>query len=232
MRSYFRIIALTVALTAMPPLSFAHGGGGMSGGSSSASMPSAARSPDDVAKTAFNAGVKTIKKAQESDADAAKATTPEKSAKAQEKAHKYYQKALEELIDAVGAQPAMYQAWNYLGYTNRHLGNYQDALTAYAKALELNPNYPDAIEYRGEAYLGLNKIEEAKGAYMSLFRDSRPLADELMTAMHHWADSRRQDAQGLSATDIDAFARWMDERSNVAAQTASLAVGAPTANWR
>jgi tetratricopeptide (TPR) repeat protein len=234
MRGYIQMIGVTMTLAAAPiGMSIAHGGGGMSGGSGSSSqMPSASRSPDDVAKSAYNQGVKTIKKAQESDEDAAKASTPEKSAKAQEKARKYYQKALEEFIDAVGAQPAMYQAWNYMGFANRHLGNYQDALTAYAKALELNPNYPDAIEYRGEAYLGLNNIDEAKSAYMSLFRDSRPLANELMTAMHRWADARRQDGQGLSTADIDAFAKWMDERATVAAQTASLGIGAPQAGWK
>jgi tetratricopeptide (TPR) repeat protein len=234
MRSYCQIIGVSIALAAAPiTMSVAHGGGGMSGGSApSSQMPNVPRNPDDAAKSAYNDGVKTIKKARDSDQDAAKASTPEKAAKAQEKAHKYYQKALEEFIEAVGAQPAMYQAWNYMGFANRHLGNYQDALSAYAKALELNPNYPDAIEYRGEAYLGLNKIDEAKGAYMSLFRDSRPLADELMTAMHHWADARRQDAQGLAAVDIDAFAKWMDERASVASQTASLAIGAPQAGWK
>jgi tetratricopeptide (TPR) repeat protein len=184
------------------------------------------RSPEDAAKAAYNSGVRSIKKAQESDADAAKASTPEKAAKAREKAQKYYREALASFIDAVGAQPALYQAWNYLGFANRHLGNYQDALAAYAKALDINPNYPDAIEYRGEAYLGLNQIEEAKGAYMALFRDSRPLADELMTAMHHWADARRQDAQGLSSADVEAFTKWMDERAGIASQTASLAIGA------
>jgi tetratricopeptide (TPR) repeat protein len=232
MRSYIGILGITAALAAMPlGVSFAHGGGSTGGGS----MPSAqsgSRQPDEVAKAAYNAGVKDIKKAKEYDADAAKASTPEKSAKAADKAHKSYQNALTEFIDAVAAQPTMYEAWNYLGFANRHLGNYNDALASYAKALELNPNYPDAIEYRGEAYLGLNKIDDAKGAYMSLFRDSRPLADELMTAMHHWTESRRKDAQGLSTADIDAFAKWMDERSNVAGQTASLATGAPQTNWR
>jgi tetratricopeptide (TPR) repeat protein len=234
MRGYFQIIGVCIAMAAAPVgLSMAHGGGGMSGGGgSSAQMPNVPRNPDEAAKSAYNQGVKTIKKAQESDQDAAKAATPEKVAKAQEKARKYYQKALQEFIEAVGAQPAMYQAWNYMGFANRHLGNYQDALSAYAKALALNPNYPDAIEYRGEAYLGLNQIDDAKGAYMSLFRDSRPLADELMTAMHRWADARRQDAQGLAAADIDAFAKWMDERAGVAAQTASLAIGAPQAGWK
>ena len=135
-------------------------------------------------------------------------------------------------MDAVSADPKMYQAWNYLGFAKRHLGEYQDSLGAYAKALELNPNYPDAVEYRGEAYLGLNKIDSAKEAYMSLFRDSRPLAEELMAAMHRWAEARRKDAQGVAAEDIEAFAKWMDERSNVAAQTASLALGAPPPIWK
>lgn len=233
MQFYFKAVGVTLALALAPvAMSLAHGGGGMSGGSSSSSSSSASHSPDDAAKSDYNEGVKLIKKAQESDEDAAKASSPEKSAKAKEKAQKYYQKALGEFIEAVGAQPAMYQAWNYMGFANRHLGNYQDALAAYAKALELNPNYPDAIEYRGEAYLGLNKIDDAKAAYMTLFQNSRPLANELMTAMHRWADARQKDAQGLSATDIDAFTKWMDERATVAAQTASLGIGAPQAGWK
>lgn len=226
MRSYWSILIVTTTLAAVPVgIALAHGGG--SSGNGPAGMVSATpRSPDDAAKAAYNSGVRSVKKAQEYDAEAAKASTPEKLAKAHDKAQKAYRESLASFIEAVGAQPKMYQAWNYLGFANRHLGNYDDALSAYARALEINPNYPDAIEYRGEAYLGLNQIEEAKGAYMALFRDSRPLADELMAAMHHWADARRQDAQGLSPADVDAFAKWMDERAGIAAQTASLAIGA------
>jgi tetratricopeptide (TPR) repeat protein len=228
MRNYFGMLMITTTLAVAPAgMTLAHGGGSMpSGGSPAGSVTSTPRSADEAAKSAYNSGVKSVKKAQEYDADAAKASPPEKIAKAHEKAQKYYREALGSFIDAVGAQPKMYQAWNYLGFTNRHLGNYEDALSAYAKALEINPNYPEAIEYRGEAYLGLNQVEEAKGAYMALFRDSRPLADELMVAMHRWADARRQDAQGLSSADVEAFAKWMDERAGIAAQTASLAVGA------
>jgi len=233
MRSYMGTLIVTITLGAVPVgIAFAHGSGstpsappsGMGMGSSGP------RSADDAAKSAYSSGVRSVKKAQEYDAEAAKASTPDKIAKSHDKAQKSYRESLASFIDAVGAQPKMYQAWNYLGFANRHLGNYDDALSAYAKALEINPNYPDAIEYRGEAYLGLNQIEAAKGAYMALFRDSRPLADELMVAMHHWADARRQDAQGLSSADVDAFAKWMDERTGIAAQTASLAIGA-TQPW-
>jgi tetratricopeptide (TPR) repeat protein len=227
------ILGLTIALMAAPVgVGFAHGGGSMGGGSSAGSVgDSRPNASADAAKSAYNSGVRSIKKAQDYDADAAKASSPEKSAKALDKAHEYYSKALAQFIDAVSQQPQMYQAWNYIGFANRHLGSYDAALSAYAKALELNPAYPDAIEYRGEAYLGLNKIDEAKEAYMTLFRQSRSLADELMTAMHRWTDARRKDAQGLSPEDVEAFSKWVDERSGIAAQTASLAVGARAA-WK
>jgi tetratricopeptide (TPR) repeat protein len=225
------ILGLMVALAVAPVgMGFAHGGGSMGGGGSGASAGSS-KSPEDLAKVAYNAGVHSIKEAKEYDADAAKASNPQKSAKAQEKANQYYSKALEQFIDAVAQQPTMYQAWNYIGFANRHLGHYDAALSAYAKALELNPTYPEAIEYRGEAYLGLNKIDEAKEAYMTLFRQSRGLADELMTAMRRWTDARRSDAQGLAPDAIEAFSKWVDERAGIAAQTASLAIGAQ-ATWK
>jgi tetratricopeptide (TPR) repeat protein len=233
MRFLGSFIFATTLIAAPVGIGLAHGSGpsGGSTGSGMVTSEGAMRNRDEAAKIAYNSAVRTIKSAKDYDADAAKAATPEKSAKAHDKAQKYYQEAITKLIDVVGLNPKMYEAWNYLGFANRHLGHYEDALSSYAKALELNPAYPDAIEYRGEAYLGLNRIDDAKDAYMTLFRDSRPLANELMTAMHQWADARRKDAQGLSPTDVEAFAKWMDERETVAAQTASLASGAPPI-WR
>jgi tetratricopeptide (TPR) repeat protein len=232
MRRFLGGFIFATTLVAAPVgISLAHGGSSAPSGNGMVTTEGAMRNREEAAKIAYNSAVRSIKNAKDYDADAAKATTPEKSAKAHDKAQKYYQEAITKLIDVVGLNPKMYEAWNYLGFANRHLGHYEDALSSYAKALELNPAYPDAIEYRGEAYLGLNQIDDAKDAYMTLFRDSRPLANELMTAMHQWADARRKDAQGLSPTDVEAFAKWMDERETVAAQTASLATGAPPI-WR
>jgi len=224
-------IFATTLVAAPVRIGFAHGGSSAPSGNGMVTTEGAMRNREEAAKIAYNTAVRSIKNAKDYDADAAKAATPEKSAKAHDKAQKSYQEAITKLIDVVGLNPKMYEAWNYLGFANRHLGHYEDALSSYDKALELNPAYPDAIEYRGEAYLGLNQIDDAKGAYMTLFRDSRPLANELMTAMHQWADARRKDAQGLSPTDVEAFAKWIDERETVAAQTASLATGAPPI-WR
>jgi tetratricopeptide (TPR) repeat protein len=233
MRVNFGTAIVMGALSVAPGVGFANGGGSMGGGSgpTGSAGGSFSRTPEDLAKDAYNSGVHSIKKAKDYESDAAKASNEEKRGKVLDKAHKYYSEALPKFVDAVSQQPAMYQAWNYIGFANRHLGNYDAALSAYAKALDLNPAYLDAVEYRAEAYLGLNKLPEAKDAYMTLFRDSRSLADQLMTAMRQWTDARRKDAQGLPAEDIEAFSKWVDERSGVAAQTASLGKDAPS-NWK
>jgi tetratricopeptide (TPR) repeat protein len=225
-----RIIIVFAAL--LVSLNVAAHGSGEAGGGGIASVGGASPKPTDLAKAAYNNGVHTLKKAHDADADALKAGSAEKSAKARDKAQKFYAKAAGEFIDAVGADPTMYQAWNYLGFAKRHLGEYPDALSAYAKALELNPTFPDAIEYRGEAYLGLNQLDSAKQDYLTLFKDSRPLADELMVAMQRWAESHHDNAQGVAVEDIESFTRWVEERVHLADTTASLALGAAAPRWR
>ena len=44
-------------------------------------------------------------------------------------------------------------------------------------------------------------------------------------------DARRVEPQGLAPEDVEAFSKWVDERAGIAAQTASLAVGAQAA-WK
>jgi tetratricopeptide (TPR) repeat protein len=203
---------------------FASGGGAM-GSMPSGGMGSTARSPHEQAVDAYNYGVKDVGKAKENESDAAKATNPEKKDKALAKAQKSYASALGEFEKAVGADPGLFQAWNYVGFCQRHLGRYEEALSAYGKALELQPRYGEAYEYRAEAYLGLNRIEDAKASYLQLFGTARPLADELMTSMRRWLDDRQQDNRGVSAEDLAAFAKWVDERAMIAQQTASLWFG-------
>ena len=44
-------------------------------------------------------------------------------------------------------------AWNYLGFATRKLGNHADAQTYYFNALRLDPDHLQAMEYLGELYL-------------------------------------------------------------------------------
>jgi len=204
----------------------------MPSGNSSPSFEPRELSPADQAKESYNAGIKSIKKAKEYDGDADKASTPEKKAKAQEKAAKAYSRALEQFTTAVSNQSDMVEAWNYIGFANRHLGAYAESLEAYDHALSLNPKYFEAVEYRAEAYLGLNRTDDAKSAYMDLFRDARPLSDQLLTAMQKWVVDRRQDAKGVAAEQIDALEKWLGERGTIARQTASLGSGDPVKSWK
>jgi tetratricopeptide (TPR) repeat protein len=185
------------------------------GESTTAPEPSSA---SDLAVAAYKAGVGYIGKAKDADSDAAKAADDKKKAKALAKASNLYDKALDRFQDAVDKDPGMVDAWNDVGLCELHLGFYDEAVMAYANVLELKPGYSEAYANRAEAYLGLNKIVEAKSDYMTLFKTARPLADQLMTYMHQWIDERQRDPKGVSSDDLAAFVKWTDERAAIAQQ--------------
>jgi tetratricopeptide (TPR) repeat protein len=132
----------------------------------------------------------------------------------------------------VKLDPNMYEAWNYVGYTNRKLGNYDIALAAYERALTLHPGYPEALEYRGEAFLALKRISDAQQAYLDLFAANRGLADKLLSAMKGWIDGQRTGVAGNDATTVDALDKWVQERAQIAGQTAALTREGAASGWR
>ena len=186
------------------------------------------RAPEDLARDQYNGGVKLVEKADELLADASHQADAKKQQKAMTKANQSYASALKKFTKATELNPMMYQAWNYVGYTNRRLGNYEEALTAYDHTLRLKPDYAEAIEYRGHAYLGLNRLSEAKEAYLALFSANRKLAAQLLAGMQEWVGTHRQNTGGL---DVESFASWISERSAIAGKTASLTRDGATAAW-
>jgi tetratricopeptide (TPR) repeat protein len=169
------------------------------------------------ARIAYNVGyeeVEAIRNAEKNAASSAGEPNP--------KTIEAIRQAREKFEEAVRLDPSVAQAWNGIGYTSRRLGEYEKSLDAYEKALALNPSYSEAIEYRAEAYLALNRIDDAKSAYMTLFSQARPVADELMKSMQRWVQERRRKPIGVTKTDVDTFSQWVAEREEVAKQTASL----------
>jgi tetratricopeptide (TPR) repeat protein len=51
---------------------------------------------------------------------------------------------------------------NGLGYTNRKLGQFREAIDYYQQAIALDPNYAEAREYLGEGYVTMGKVDLAK----------------------------------------------------------------------
>lgn len=192
-------------------------------------VPQGAGTVGDSAGAAYERGLgyrdKAWKLAGELESATGKAR--EKIAK---KIDKEYEKAIRAYRTAIKAKPEMHQAHSSLGYALRKTGQYAEALEAYDTALGLKPNYVEAIEYRAEAYLGLDRIEEAKEAYMVLFRSDRKRADELMAAMSEWVIKRTENPRNLNASVVEEFAGWVRERGGLAKQTASLS-GAAGGNW-
>jgi len=224
------VLSACVLMSALP-VAWAAGGGSMS----MPRMNNAPQmmSPEDQAKSAYNDGVREVRKADKYQAAADGQTDAKKKDKALREAKEYYGSALTKFTEAVKYDPRMHEAWNYVGYTNRKLGEYDIALAAYERALALHPGYPEALEYRGEAFLALNRVADAQQAYLDLFASNRALADKLLAAMKGWVASQRTATSGAAdATAVDALDKWVQERTQIAAQTASLTRVGAASSWR
>lgn len=197
----------------------------------SAPSPSSSTSNEDRAASEYNAGLKEMKKGDGFEADAAKVTDAGKQQKLQQKAHDAYTKAVKEYKEAIEYNAKMPEAWNGLGYSQRKLGDYTTSLESYEKALALRPGYPEALEYRGEAYLGAGRIEDAKSTYMDLFASNRALSSQLLTAIKTYVEAKRHDGNSDTAM-IDQLDKWVQERSQIASQTAALTREGTAASWK
>lgn len=195
-----------------------------SGGGSSSSLPDiqrATESPEENAEKHYNQGLKYRDKAWELEKRAAAARGAE-AEKLIKKTQKEYAKAVKAQRNAVTANPRMHQAHSSLGYALRKTGEFDEAVEAYDMALKISPRYTQAIEYRAEAYLALDRLVEAKSAYLTLLRNDQARADELMTAMKKWLEKNEGGSDGVSEDDLEAFSSWVEERASIAAHTAML----------
>ena len=79
-----------------------------------------------------------------------------------EKAIKRYKKAQKLLIASNKKKPLQADTLNYLGFTTRKLGDYENGEKYYLLGLEINPNHVGINEYLGELYVVTNRLDLAK----------------------------------------------------------------------
>jgi tetratricopeptide (TPR) repeat protein len=84
-------------------------------------------------------------------------TAAEQAVKAQN-----FNAAIPLLQNVVQRDPKNADAWNYLGFSNRKLGNFPEALADYEKALAIDPDHLGANEYLGELYLQTGDMPKAQ----------------------------------------------------------------------
>lgn len=73
-----------------------------------------------------------------------------------------YARALTLLQKVVQTEPRNADAWNYIGFSHRHLKQFDQSLAAYQKALGIDPGHRGANEYLGELYLQTGDLAKAR----------------------------------------------------------------------
>ncbi len=194
-------------------------------GANGRSMPSSSpttreMTPEEMARDVYNSGIRH------------KDSALRNEAKDQKKARSEYEKALKDFQRATELVPNMFQAYNGMGFAYRKMGDYDKALEMYGTALQMAPGFPDAIEYRGEAFLALNRIDDAKQAYLDLFASDRKQAETLMKAMGDWVTQRKAGPAGVDPAALAAFEGWMKEREALAGQTVSMGLATLHTAWQ
>ena len=79
-----------------------------------------------------------------------------------EKAKKRYAKAQKLLLKSNSKKPNQADTLNYLGFTTRKLGDYENGEKYYLQGLEIEPNHVGINEYLGELYVATNRLNLAK----------------------------------------------------------------------
>lgn len=201
--NFIRVFMLSGLMLSSTVFAAAGGGGGGYGGGGldNVRVP---RTPEEMAISAYNAGLKQRDNAWEYEQRAATLGDGKKQEKLLRKAQKSYAKAIGKFEKAVERNPQMYQAWSSLGYALRKTGSYDKSLSAYEKALTINPDYYEAIEYQAEAYMQLHNYEPVKTAYARLAKEHPEYAGRLVQAIHQWLPD--QDAG--NSVELQAFAEW------------------------
>ena len=79
-----------------------------------------------------------------------------------DKAQKRYQKAQKLLIASNAEIPNKADTLNYLGFTTRKLGDFENGEKYYLEGLAIEPNHIGINEYLGELYVVTGRIDLAK----------------------------------------------------------------------
>ena len=101
-----------------------------------------------------------------------------------------YKSALKTLKKYTKSKKKDADGWTLLAFTNRKLKNYSEAESLYTKALNLDPDNKIAIEYQGELFVELGRIEEAN-ANLAKLRELCPNScEELEMLMEYIAGNK------------------------------------------
>ena len=132
MKKIFIVLLLTLGLTS----------NSLAAGSSSSSSGSG----DMDTKSNYDKAVKLIKAAKKYEIDGKV-----------DKAKKRYERALKFLVKSNKIKPNKADTLNYLGFTTRILGDFENGEKYYLQGLAIDPKHKGINEYLGELYVATNR---------------------------------------------------------------------------
>jgi len=153
LRKIFLVLSIIFLVTGNLLAAGGGGGGGSGGGGGGESSSSgvsgehtgASDGPTEL-RTSYNRAVSAIKSAKYF----------EKKGKL-EKAKKKYAKAQKLLIKSNEKKPGKADTLNYLGFTTRKLGDFENGEKYYLQGLAIDPEHAGINEYLGELYVATNR---------------------------------------------------------------------------
>ncbi len=175
-------IALVTVLAGTAQASMGGGGKKDDSPAPSASNPSAEQTPRQQAEMWYGDAYDDIQKA---DKDLGSGKTGN--------AEKKFRRAIDRAQRAIELDSTYHEAWNLVGYASRKLKDYDRALAAYDRCLQLKSDYAPAHEYRGEAYLELGRIDDARKELATLTQlEAHQDAETLQAAIDTWTKAHPQ----------------------------------------
>ncbi len=122
----------------------------MAAGSDSSSSSSSSSGSENSKESLYDDAVKLVKRA-------GKLEKKDKT----EKAKKLYAQAFKKLEKAYKTDKKNPDILNYMGFTTRKVGNFDQAEKFYLEGLKIKPNHNGINEYLGELYVQTNQINKA-----------------------------------------------------------------------
>jgi tetratricopeptide (TPR) repeat protein len=127
-------------------------------------------------------------------------------------AKKKFGKALKKFKEAVDTDPTYFEAWNMVGFCSRKSGDLKRSFEAYEKCLLIQPEYAQAHEYLGEAYLMSGDLAKAKEQLLWLVSRKSEQAGELATRIDEFQKSgtgaARSDSTGARSDSTGHIPGW------------------------
>ena len=113
---------------------------------------------------------------------------------------KQFSKAEDRFRRALEKNEQFAEAHNNLAYVLRKQGpeHYDEALTHYNRAIELNSGLPEPYMYRGVLYMQMNLTEQAEQDYRTLSRMDAALASELRYVIENGMEKQPEQFFGVS----------------------------------